>query len=105
MSCLLSIVAAFTFTVKPAKTTSAAVPEAESGAPPPLPTLTDTSIERFLNSGIEREVQFKTQLQDEVSYEIREYQAQSGDSLWSIAQQFDLEPETILWGNEWLLYL
>lgn len=25
-----------------------------------------------------------------------------GDSLWSIAQQFDLEPETILWGNEWL---
>jgi LysM repeat protein len=28
--------------------------------------------------------------------------AQSGDSLWSIAKRFDLQPETILWGNEWL---
>ncbi len=26
----------------------------------------------------------------------------SGDSLWSIAQKFNLNPETILWGNEWL---
>jgi murein DD-endopeptidase MepM/ murein hydrolase activator NlpD len=102
VGCFLSVAAAFIFTVKPAKTTSAAVPEAESAAPPPLPPLTDRSIEQFLNSGIEREIQLKTQLQDDVSYEIREYKAQSGDSLWSIAQQFDLEPETILWGNEWL---
>ena len=102
IGCLLSVAAAFIFTVKPAKTTSAAVPETESAAPPPLPTLTDTAIEQFLNSGIEREIQLKTQLQDDVSYEITEYTAQSGDSLWSIAQRFDLQPETILWGNEWL---
>jgi LysM repeat protein len=102
MGCLLSIAAAFTFAVKPAKTTSAAVPETESGAPLSLPTLTDTTIEQFLNSGIEREIQLKTQLQDDVSYEVTEYTAQSGDSLWSIAKKFDLQPETILWGNEWL---
>ena len=100
--CLLSVAAAFIFTVKPAKTTSAAVPEAESAAPPPLPTLINTSIEQFLNSGIEREIQIKTQLQDDVSYEVTEYTAQSSDSLWSIAKKFDLQPETILWGNEWL---
>jgi LysM repeat protein len=102
VGCLLSVVATFIFTIKPSTTTNAAVPGAESAAPPPLPTVTDTSIERFLDSGIAREIQLKPQLQDEVSYEIWEYQAQSGDSLWSIAQQFDLEPETILWGNEWL---
>jgi LysM repeat protein len=102
VGCLLSVAAAFIFTIKPAKTTSAAVPEAQSAAPPRLPMLIDPSIEQFLSSGIDREIQLKTQLQDEVSYEIREYRAQSGDSLWSIAQQFDLEPETILWGNEWL---
>jgi LysM repeat protein len=102
VGCVLSVAAAFIFTIKPAKTTRAAVPKAESAALPPLPTLIDTPIEQFLNSGIDREIQLKTQLQDEVSYEIREYQAQSGDSLWSIAEQFDLEPETILWGNEWL---
>ncbi|HET8669631.1 MAG TPA: LysM peptidoglycan-binding domain-containing protein, partial [Candidatus Saccharimonadales bacterium] len=102
VSCLLSVAAAFIFTVKPAKTTNAVVPEAESATPPPLATQTDTAVEQFLSSGIEREIQLQTQLQDDVSYEVTEYTAQSGDSLWSIAKKFDLQPETILWGNEWL---
>ena len=102
IGCLLSIAAALILRVKPAKSTNTAVPKDESATAPPLPTLTDTSLEQFLNTGIERKIQLKTHLQDDAAYEIREYQAQSGDSLWSIAQQFDLEPETILWGNEWL---
>ena len=52
------------------------------------------------DNGMPRKIQLKTQLQDDVSYEITEYTVKSGDSLWSIAQKFDLEPETILWGNE-----
>jgi murein DD-endopeptidase MepM/ murein hydrolase activator NlpD len=102
VGCLISVAAAFIFTVKPAKTTNAVVPEVESTTLPSLPTLNAKSFEQFLDTGITREIQLKTQLQDDVSYEIREYKAQSGDSLWSIAQQFNLEPETILWGNEWL---
>ncbi|HEX9384695.1 MAG TPA: LysM domain-containing protein [Anaerolineales bacterium] len=39
-------------------------------------------------------------MQDDISYEITEYTVRSGDSLWSIAQKFNLNPETILWGND-----
>lgn len=53
-------------------------------------------------SGIPRLVQLKTNLQNTTSAKIIEYKVKSGDSLWSIAQQFNLKPETILWGNEWL---
>ena len=31
---------------------------------------------------------------------VLQYSVQRGDTAWSIAQQFGLQPETILWGNE-----
>ncbi len=68
----------------------------ETAIPPSLPALTENSLEQSLDKGIARIIQLKTQLQDDVSYEITEYTVKSGDSLWSIAQQFDLKPETIL---------
>jgi len=102
VGCVISVAAAFIFAVRPAKTTNAAVPESATAISPSLPPFTANSSEQLLDKGIARKIQLKTRLQDDVSYEIIEYTAKGGDSLWSIAQQFDLEPETILWGNEWL---
>lgn len=100
--CVISIAAAFIVSVKPAGTTSVLVTESETITPPSLPPLQEDFSSQLQDSGIPRQILLKTQLQDDVSYEITEYTAKSGDSLWSIAQQFDLKPETILWGNEWL---
>lgn len=36
---------------------------------------------------------------------IIQYVVQPGDSAWSIAQKYNLKPETILWGNEGLSYI
>jgi len=102
VGCLVSVAAAFILSVKPAGTTNAATAANEATIPPSLPPLTANSLERPLDKGIARKIQLKTQLQEDISYEVTEYTVKSGDSLWSIAQQFDLKPETILWGNEWL---
>ena len=102
VGCVTSIAAAFIFSVKPAGSTSEPLAQSETAIPPSLPPVSTDAMGQLLDTGIPRKIQLKTQLQDDVSYEITEYTAQSGDSLWSIAQQFDLEPETILWGNEWL---
>jgi len=102
VGCVTSIAAAFIFSVKPAASTSEPLAQSETAIPPSLPPVSTDAVAQLLDTGIPRKIQLKTQLQDDVSYEITEYKAQSGDSLWSIAQRFDLEPETILWGNEWL---
>lgn len=52
--------------------------------------------------GIPRILQLKTSIPERPSYKIVQYTVQGGDSAWSIAQKFDLQPETILWGNEGL---
>ena len=102
VGCVTSIAAAFIFSVKPAGSTSEPLAQSETAIPPSLPPVSTDAVAQLLDTGIPRKIQLKTQLQDDVSYEITEYTAQSGDSLWSIAQRFDLGPETILWGNEWL---
>jgi hypothetical protein len=47
-------------------------------------------------------LQLKTSIPERPSYKIVQYTVQGGDSAWSIAQKYDLQPETILWGNEGL---
>lgn len=102
VGCVLSIVAAFIVSVKPAGTISKSSAQGETPVAPALPTIQSDFSNELQDSGISRNILLKTQLQDDVSYEIREYTVEPGDSLWSIAQLFDLKPETILWGNEWL---
>ena len=99
---LIAIAAAFIFSVKSAGTTSVSLDQSEATVVASLPPLRTAFSSQATASGIPREIQLKTQLQDDVNYELTEYKVQPGDSLWSIAQQFDLKPETILWGNEWL---
>ena len=100
--CVVSIAAAFLFSVKPAGTMNVPIAQSETVIPPSLPALNKNARVQNPGGGIAREIRIKTQLQNDVSYEITEYTVKSGDSLWSIAQQFDLKPETILWGNQWL---
>lgn len=52
--------------------------------------------------GIPRLANLHTHIPDRPSQEISSYTVQTGDTAWSIAQNHDLQPETILWGNEWL---
>jgi LysM repeat protein len=102
VGCVMSVVAAFLVSVKPAGTSSVPMVQSETDIPLSLPPLDTNPSKQTEHSGIARKIQLYTELQDDVFYEITEYTAKTGDSLWSIAQQFDLEPETILWGNEWL---
>jgi LysM repeat protein len=102
LGCLISIAAAFIFSVSSAGTAKAPKVRSEPTAAVSLPPLKNDFPDQPTASAITRAIQIKTRLQDDVIYEIIEYKVKPGDSLWSIAQQFDLEPETILWGNEWL---
>lgn len=102
VGCVTSIAAAFIIFVKPAGTTSVPIAQSETAIPPSLPPVSTDALVQTQISGTPRKIQLKTQLQKDVSYQITEYTVKSGDSLWSIGQKFDLEPETILWGNDWL---
>ncbi|UCF61361.1 MAG: peptidoglycan DD-metalloendopeptidase family protein [Anaerolineaceae bacterium] len=49
--------------------------------------------------GISRWVEIDTLSPHRSRVEVLRYTVQSGDSIFGIARKFDLEPETILWGN------
>jgi murein DD-endopeptidase MepM/ murein hydrolase activator NlpD len=54
------------------------------------------------DGGITRRIQLKTIIPEGPGNTVTEYVVRRGDSPWSIAQKFNLEPETILWGNSQL---
>ena len=55
-------------------------------------------------SGVARQADLHTTLPlRQTRYEVVEYTVESGDSIFSIAEKFDLKPETILWGNRYTL--
>lgn len=100
VGCVLSIAAAFVISVKSAGTAAAPVFESETSLSPSLPPL-DTNIPiQFVGSGITRRLQLKTNIPERTSNKMVQYRVQPGDSPWSIAQKFDIQPETILWANE-----
>lgn len=49
--------------------------------------------------GITRLAQIHTILPTRPRFEVTQYVVQSGDSLFTIAEKFNLRPETLLWGN------
>jgi hypothetical protein len=53
-------------------------------------------------NGIPRLALPYTDIPERPTYEITKYTVQAGDTAWSIAEEFGLQPETILWGNQWI---
>ncbi len=49
--------------------------------------------------GITRRTLLNTSIPDRPSYEVSTYEVQAGDNLFMIANEFNLKPETVLWGN------
>jgi murein DD-endopeptidase MepM/ murein hydrolase activator NlpD len=83
---------------------SAALPEATPTAektPTSLPnSSSSSSVSSSSNSvAIVRQVWLKTDITSKTTYKIGEYTVKSGDALFSIAKQYNIKPETLLWAN------
>ena len=65
---------------------------------PALPPLTDTVA--LFDDGIPRLSMLHTIRPTRSRTEIITYTVQKGDTIFGIAEMFNLEPETILWGNQ-----
>ena len=52
-----------------------------------------------MSQAIVRQVFLKTDITSSTTYTVSEYTVQPGDSLFSIAKQFNIKPETLLWAN------
>lgn len=52
--------------------------------------------------GIDRRTKLHTEVPERPNNKVTQYTVQKGDTPWSIAKKFDLKPQSILWGNEWL---
>ena len=77
-----------------------------------LPTPTPTSLPPALApfqpadayaAGISRRAQVNTTIPTRPRTEVTEYEVQEGDTIFGIAEKFGLKPETILWGNYYIL--
>jgi len=54
--------------------------------------------------GIARDADLHTTLPERLArFAVQEYTVEAGDSIFSIAEKFDLKPESILWGNRYTL--
>ncbi len=78
------------------KAVAAPLPTATNTVPPPTFEKNTTST---LQRGIPRYAQLHTTLPSRVRFEISQYEVQSGDTIFGIAEKFGLKPQTILWGN------
>ncbi len=83
-------------------------PQPVSAAPQPIPSATEQgTISPSLsvisqNNGtqaIVRSVALKTDISKRANYKVVEYTVKQGDALFSIAKQYNIKPETVLWAN------
>jgi murein DD-endopeptidase MepM/ murein hydrolase activator NlpD len=85
-------------------------PQGVSAAPEPTPmppaedaTLPAITAPDAGEQAIVRLVTLNTVIDDSVNYKVSNYTVQSGDALFSIAENNSIKPETLLWGNFSLL--
>lgn len=72
-------------------------------AEPALAQLADLPGDLQGTMGINRQANLHTILPDRPRFEVTQYEVQKGDTLFSIAERFNLKPETLLFGNYALL--
>jgi|WetSurMetagenome_2_1015567.scaffolds.fasta_scaffold41994_1 murein DD-endopeptidase MepM/ murein hydrolase activator NlpD len=88
----------------PSVSVSAAAPQATETRPKnpdvPLPTVSATGVDA---QALSRQVWLKTDITSSTSYTVGEYTVQPGDALFSIAKQYKIKPETLLWANQDIL--
>jgi murein DD-endopeptidase MepM/ murein hydrolase activator NlpD len=79
----------------------ATIPEPTTGPDqtPPEIALPTQSAGTLSYSGIERELQLKTIIPERPRYEPVNYRVSVGDAMFSIAKEFNIKPETILYSN------
>ncbi|HEY2980254.1 MAG TPA: LysM peptidoglycan-binding domain-containing M23 family metallopeptidase [Anaerolineales bacterium] len=75
------------------------VPTAGPGENQPNVTLPTQTSGGGNGSGIERELQLKTNIPERPRYEAVNYRVSVGDAMFSIAKEFNIKPETILYSN------
>ncbi len=79
----------------------------EAAQAAPVPTITPTAYLPLgamadlqpCSSGISRQADLHTILPTRPRYDITTYQVQAGDTLFTIAEKFNLRPQTMMWGN------
>lgn len=84
----------------------AAVLAAELPAPTPTeiqPGLPDFTTELTPIRGVVRYARLHTDIPSQPRMEVTKYTVKTGDTLFGIAEKFGLKPETILWGNQFVL--
>lgn len=84
----------------------------EAAIAAPLPTPTPTPIppqlppyqaQQIYSYGIPRLADLHTTMPTRPREEVTKYIVQKGDTIFGIAEKFGLKPETILWGNQYVL--
>lgn len=70
-----------------------------AGGGEPLVDLTPLATPQLVSGGIVRKTNLKTIIPSRPRVEVITYTVQAGDTLFSIAQNYNLKPETVLWGN------
>lgn len=91
---------------QPTQSRAALIAQAESASAPSvsLPTPFFQAGGSEAEDGVNRTADLHTTLPNRnVRYEVIQYTIEAGDSIFSIAEKFDLKPETILWGNRYTL--
>ncbi|HUI88745.1 MAG TPA: peptidoglycan DD-metalloendopeptidase family protein [Anaerolineales bacterium] len=82
----------------PSQPEQADAPSNSSQPSPALPTSTANT--NTSNLSIGRDLELKTNLSGQTSTSVVQYQVVMGDSLFAIAKQYNIKPETILYSNK-----
>ncbi len=74
-------------------------PTAQEEQPGGTVPLSSNSVPDNEKKGIVRIVELETSIDQSITYEVRQYTVQGGDSVFGIAKSFSIKPETLLWAN------
>jgi uncharacterized protein (UPF0333 family) len=71
-------------------------------ATPVVPVSSDELVNFNTQVGIKRISNFHTNIPEQVRYDVIQYEIQTGDTVFGISEKFNLNPETIMWGNQYV---